>query len=303
MINKFIIYDPISKDFKPLSPQLYTFFINSLCIELTKRNIINIVTDKILKLSHIDYKNTVILIIVNPHFINDYIEIKNEIKYISDNFKYKILYLTEPINFLVEKNINLNLIKFIKPYCLWTYTYENFNKINTKINIYKVFPNFNEAYNLTEINLENIKRKNREKIFFFGNINENRKHVCNQFNNYLMNINDCWTHEQWANILNNNLFYLNIHRRSNCKAFESFRIIPILANGCVIFSESVNKMEEEEFNDYNIIFSEKNKLYDSFLKYINNINYEIILEKCYNFRKNIVINNDLDKFINFHNNI
>ena len=303
MIKKFIIYDPISKDFIPSSPQLYTFFINSLSIELTNRNIDNITIDKITKLSNIDYKNSIILIIINPHFINDYTEIRNEIQYISNNFKYKILYLTEPINFLVEKNVNLNLIKIIKPYCLWTYTYENFNKLNTKLNIYKIFPNYNNSYNFLDINHENIKQKNINKIIFFGNINENRRSVCKQFNEYLINITDSWSKIEWTKILNKHLFYLNIHRRNNCKSFESFRIIPILANGGVIFSERTNLKEEEEYKDYNIIFSEKNKLYDTFLEYIKDINYDVILANTIKFRENMKINSELDKFITFHNKI
>ena len=303
MIKKFIIYDPITKDFKPSSPQLYTFFINSLSIELTHRNIENIVIDKIKNLSDIEFKNNIILILINPHFINDYIEIKNEIKYISDNFKYKILYLTEPINFLVEKNFNLNLIKLIKPYCLWTYTYENFNKLNTKLNIYKIFPNYNNAYNFLDVNYENIKQRLINKIIFFGNINENRKSSCTQFNDYLINITDSWTLIEWTEILNKYLFYINIHRRNNCKSFESFRIIPILANGGVIFSEKTNLKEEEDYKNYNIIFCEKNKLYDTFLEYSKNINYDLILTNTLKFRENMTINIELDKFINFHNKI
>lgn len=288
-INKFIIYNP--------KTELFNFFIESLYIEFKKRNI-NICSYN-QTLIETD-KNDIILIIINPHFIYDYIEIKNEIINISKNYKYKILYLSEPIKFLVEKNVYLELIKMIKPYCLWTYTYENFNKINTYLNIFKIFPNYNDAYNF---NIHNTCNKNTQKIIFFGNINENRQEICNQFNNYLINKTDTWTKIEWTEILNNYLFYLNIHRRNNCKSFESFRIIPILANGGVIFSERTNIKEENEYKNYNIIFVEKQNLYNTFIDYIKNINYDIINQNMHNFRNNMNININIDKYLNFHNTL
>jgi hypothetical protein len=291
----FIIYNPKTK--------LFDFFIESLILELYKRNIntININSENIiLNDKNINYNIDVILIIINPHFIYDYKNIYEEINKISKLFKFKILYLTEPINFIVEKNVYLELIKFIKPYCLWTYTYENFNKINTYLNYFKIFPNYNNVYNFGEINIDNIKNKNINNIIFIGNINENRIDICNKFNNLLINKTNMWSLEQWKDLLNNNLFYLNIHRRNNCASFESFRIIPLLANGCVIFSEKCNNTEEKIYEEYNIIFCKKENLYDTFIKYIKNINYENILEKALLFRKNMSENIDLDKYINFH---
>jgi hypothetical protein len=295
----FIIYNPKTK--------LFDFFIKSLIIELEERhinvidlnlfnsNIINDIND----INNINDKD-VILIIINPHFIYDYKDIYKEINNISKLFKFKILYLTEPINFIVEKKIYIDLINLIKPYCLWTYTNENFNKINTYLNIYKIFPNYNNAYNLTNLNIDNLKKKNINNIIFIGNINNNRTEICNEFNKLLLNKTNMWEFEEWSELLSNNLFYLNIHRRNNCKCFESFRIIPLLANGTVIFSEKCNNNEEKIYENYNIIFCEKDNLYETFLKYKENINYENILEKTLLFRKNMLKNEELDKYINFH---
>jgi hypothetical protein len=297
MTFNFIIYNPKTK--------LFDFFIKSLIVELNNRNINTItIIDNDIPLNLID-KNInnnvdVILIIINPHFIFDYKNIYDDIDNISKLFKYKILYLTEPINFIVEKNVYLELVKFIKPYCLWTYTIENFHKIKTYLNHYKIFPNYNDGYNFTEIDINNIKNKNKNNIIFIGNINENRINVCNQFNELLINKTNSWTLDEWKELLNNNLFYLNIHRRNNCKSFESFRIIPLLANGCIIFSENSNIDEEKIYEGYNIIFCKKDNLYDTFIKYKENINYENIFEKALLFRKNMLENIDLDKYINFH---
>jgi hypothetical protein len=292
---KFVVYNPTT--------HLFDFFINVLFKELENKNIETLLINKIeinFFTNKFDFKNDIILIIVNPHFIFDYSEINDNIQKIRHAFKYKILYLTEPINFIVEKRVYLELVKTIKPYVLWTYTYENFNKIKYAIKTFKIFPSYNEKYNFINIDIDNIKLKNNNKIIFFGNITENRKKICNQFNKFLINYTDTWSQEEWSNILNNNLFYLNIHRRINCKTLESFRIIPILANGGVIFSELCNELEENLFKEYNIIFVSKDKLYETFFDYIQNIDYESIFEKAKLFREKI-IKDQLDDYLDFHN--
>ena len=100
---------------------------------------------------------------------------------------------------------------------------------------------------------------------------------------------------------NNITFSNENYLRNNCKSFESFRIIPILANGGVIFSEHSNIKDEDEYKDYNIIFVEKNNILNAFENYIKNINYDLILEKVLNYRKNMKTNNNIDNFLNFHN--
>ena len=79
------------------------------------------------------------------------------------------------------------------------------------------------------------------------------------------------------------------NKSMNCKSFEAFRIIPILANGGVIFSERCNDEEEQEYKDYNIIFVERKDLYSTFKKYKENINYDDILRKTLLFRNNVCI--------------
>jgi hypothetical protein len=223
-------------------------------------------------------------------------------------FKYKILYLSEPINYIIEKKVYIELINKLKPYCLWTYTNDNLNKLNFNSslkklisNTYKIFPNYNNTYNF--LDLKNIETKNTENIIFLGNINDNRIETCNTFKNKLINMKDVWTKEGWSEILNNNLFYLNIHRRNNCKSFEAFRIIPILANGGFIFSERCNEIDENIYKDYNIIFVEKKDLYNTFIEYIKNINFEEIRIKTIMFRKNMQENIELDKYLYFHEKI
>lgn len=295
---KLIIYNPATN--------LFDFFIESIIYEFNKKNIsiifINVDDNNKFFSDVINYKNDILLIIINPHFIFDNAIINNDIKTFGKKFKYKILYLTEPINFIIEKKIYEDIIKTINPFCLWTYTLENFNKLNIKIPIFKIFP-YNKIYSfISNITIDNLKEKINDKIVFIGNINDNRKDICNLFdkNGCFINFYDKWSKEEWKIILENHLFYLNVHRRIGCKSFESFRIIPILSNGGVIFSEKVNTIEENMFKDYNIIFTDKSELYNTFINYIQNINYEEIYNKTLLFKKNMEKSENIDNFIKYY---
>jgi hypothetical protein len=287
---KLIIYNPAT--------HLFDFFIHSLKYELLNRNIETILYNKDIGF----IEDNPILIIVNPHFIFDYKEIYDKIINISKIFKYKILYLTEPINFIIEKKVYNDLIKLIKPYSLWTYTKENFNKLNTLSRYFKVFPNYNESYNFIDLTYDNLKARSLQNIIFIGNITDSRSWIKSAFSN-LINITNSWSKEEWINITSNHLFYLNVHRRVNCKSFESFRIIPLLANGSVIFSEYCNESEMEEYKNYNIIFCSKEDLYTTYINYIKNIDYDKIFRKALLFRSVMTVNKDLDDYINYHNSI
>ena len=304
---KILIYNP--------KTNLFDFFIKSIIEEFNSMNLsersedkdsssnISIIENINYSIENINYSKDILLIIINPHFIFDYLEIKNDIILLSKKFKYKIFYITEPINFIVEKKVYQDIIRIINPFALWTYTYENFNKLNIKQPIFKIFPN-NNAYHFLNITEEQLKNRNSDKIVFIGNITDNRKDICDSFDHNLINYNNSWSKEQWIDILSSNLFYLNIHRRVGCKSFESFRIVPILANGGFIISERCNEKEELLYKDYNILFVERDQLLNSFIKYKNNISYQDIYNRCILFRNSIDINNsNLHDFINYYNNI
>jgi hypothetical protein len=296
---KFIIYNPATF--------LFDFFLESLSISLKNKNheLLIFNNNTFLYDENINHKKDIIIVIVNPHFIIDYPEIEQCIMSIKNKFKYKILYITEPINFMIEKKIYVDIVNMLKPFVLWTYTNENLNKLNVNNRIFRIFPLYNLAYNFINIDLNNIKNRNTENIVFIGNITDNRKDICNIFGKYLINKTESWTKEQWKDILNNNLFYLNIHRRVGCKSLELFRIVPLLANGGVIFSESVNKDEEKEFEDYNIIFTTRENLINLFNEYKKNIDlyYEQIYFKTLLYRKNMLNNDRLDSFFKYFNQI
>lgn len=295
---KFIIYNP--------KTNLFDFFIDSLIYELNKRNLEAIVIKNIQSYQniHLINKTDILFIIINPHFIINNIDLQNDVKFISNHFKYKIFYISEPINFIVEKKVYQNLINTINPFVIWTYTFENFNKLKLHQPLFNIYPIYNHTYNFIDITLSNISHKNINKIVFIGNITDNRKDICDSFNDLLINYDDSWTKDEWSIILQNNLFYLNIHRRVGCKSFESFRIIPILANGGFIISERCNEKDEELYSNYNIIFVERQDLLSTFLKYNNSCNYQDIYNNAMRFRHDMNNNNiQLNNFFEYFNKI
>jgi len=293
---RFIIYNPV--------PELFTFFEEALFHELSNKNIEAVKYDI---LQAPNPSQDIILIIVNPHYIYEYPEIKNTISLITKTFKYKIFYLTEPINFIIEKRVFTELINTIKPYALWTYTMANFQKLNIYQPIFNIFPHYNETLNLANVNLTNLKSRNSKTIVFFGNINEVRKPICDSFKISLRNETNAWSKSEHSAILNEYLFYLNIHRRDKCQSFETFRIIPILGNGGVIFSESCNEIDQKLYSKYNIIFCKKEELYATFQTFSENLTettYIEIADKAQLFRDDMLHNNgDLNNFLEYHNKL
>ncbi len=293
---KLYIYNPKTK--------LFDFFIDALKYEFEKRyfnsvNIDNKLIEDIKDIKEINNKD-ILFIIINPHFIKDYKEINDEIIELSKRFKYKVFYITEPINYKIEKIVYEGILQMIKPFAIWTYTYENFNKLRLWQPLYNIHPNYN-ILNTSTISTVHLKNKNIKNIIFIGNITDTRKDICNKFGNKLINYNDSWTKDEWNTILTNNLFYLNIHRRIGCKSFEAFRIIPILANGGVVISERCNEKDEMKYSKFNIKFVERELLYSTFLNILCNINYEDIYNKIILFRNTMKECIEIDNFLEYYN--
>jgi hypothetical protein len=294
---RFIIYDP-----KTL---LHNFFINCLKIELD--NILSIHEVIIINTIFIDYekydlKKDILLIFLNPQFLKTDKDILNEFHKIAKLFILKIQYITEPLDYLVDRKVWENSIKIVNPIFLWTYSHGNIGKLATSKKIFKISPKFNEFYNFSECidSVDCVKKKRTDKIIFIGNPDtESRQNIIKEFGDLLIIYDSIWDIESWKNIIGENLFFLNIHRRNNSECLETFRIIPLLSNDCIVLSDIVCDDDIEEYCNYNIFFEKKEKLLSLFLDIQKNINHQDIYEKMIKFRNTETMKKELFEKNNF----
>ncbi len=298
--RKYYIFHPFD--------DLHKIWINSFIYYLKENNIEYENTDKndincsfFLNLKKSDNNlNHIFLYITHPiNMIND-INILSIKDYLNKINIKKILYITEPLTFLIYKKTYSNIIKNFHINELWTYSYGNiiYYKPIYNINFYVKPILFNNIINFIkdfDINNEFIlekRKKNINKIIFLGNINEERKKILNMFGENLIVKNNVWSFDEFKDLFENYTYFLNIHRNKNCICFESFRNIPILSNYGFILCENINEKEENEYKDFNIIFEKKENIYQKWKQIIDENknetyvlqNLKKIKDKCLLFR-------------------
>ena len=197
------------------------------------------------------------------------------------NKKNKKLYITEPLELMIEIKFYDKIIKELKPQKVLTYCEENLKKIKTivpYINFYPINKNYLSFFNLT---IDILKKKDLSKIVFIGKMNEYRNQLKDIFHDDLIIIEDKFKKEEWIEIIKKYQYFVNVHRRPNSKCFESLRLIPLLYNECSIISEHVNMKEEEYFKDSNIYFCELKEMKNKFEE-IKKLSINKIINKNYN---------------------
>lgn len=290
-----IFYDPITK--------LHNLFILSLIYELNNKNHSYEIINKIeIDYNNYDLEHDIIIIFLNPQFFKTHKNIYEEFIKISNNFRYKIYYITEPIDYLIDIKVWETYIKILKPYKLLTYTNENLNKLKVYQSITKLCPKFNNYIDMGDYSIETMKNKNKDKIIFMGTMNTHRENVFKNMENKIVVKNDIWNMDEYQEIIEQNLFFINIHRRNGCKCLEYLRIIPLLANGCIVISELSNQEDMNELKDYNIYFCDKANILETYYNILKNINYnEVFYNEVYNkvnkFREEFIYDNIYDKII------
>ena len=290
-----IFYDPITK--------LHNLFILSLIYELNNNGRQYQIINKIeIDYNNYDLEHDIIIIFLNPQFLKTHKNIYEEFIKISNNFKYKIYYITEPLNYLIDIKVWETYIKILKPYKLLTYTNENLNKLKVYQSITKLCPKFNNYIDIGDYSIKTMKNKNKDKIIFMGTMNTHRENVFKNMENKIIVKNDIWNMDEYQEIIEHNLFFINIHRRNGCKCLEYLRIIPLLANGCIVISELSNEEDMNELKDYNIYFCDKSNILDTYYNILKNINYnEVFYNEVYKkvnkFRNEFIYDNIYDKII------
>ena len=285
-----IFYDPITK--------LHNLFILSLIYELNNNGHRYEIINKVeIDYNNYDLANDIIIIFLNPQFLKTHKNIYNEFIKISNNFRYKIYYITEPLNYLIDIKVWEEYIKILKPFKLLTYTNENLNKLKVYQSITKLCPKFNNYIDMGDYSIETMKNKNKDKIIFMGTMNIHRENVFKNMENKIVVKNDIWNMDEYQEIIENNLFFINIHRRNGCKCLEYLRIIPLLANGCIVISELSNEEDMNELKDYNIYFCDKANILETYYNILKNINYNEIYNKVNKFREEFIYDDIYNKLI------
>jgi hypothetical protein len=243
------------------------------------------------------------LLFLNFYFLFDNPVIQKEFQFLCQQ-KYKILYITEPIQFLIDKQLYQTQIRKLRPNLIFTYSQENCKLFTNQFPMIRFFPIDHHYLNFTNINnVQDLQQKDTNSLLFIGKMNDYRNHILDTttFKN-IKNIEDAWTKDSWTTLVKKHLFFVNLHRIKENKCLELMRIIPILYNGGIVISSVVNQEETKEFKDYNIHFcNQDEEIYDIYLQIKKNLNYKEIYRKMLLFRNKE--NHDIKKLINYLNKI
>jgi len=248
-------------------------------------------------------QDDIYLLFLNFYFLFDNPVIQKEFQFLCRQ-KYKILYITEPIQFLIDKQLYQTQIRKLRPNLIFTYSQENCKLFTNQFPMIRFFPIDHHYLNFTNINnVQDLQQKDTNSLLFIGKMNDYRNHILDTttFKN-IKNIEDAWTKDSWTTLVKKHLFFVNLHRIKENKCLELMRIVPILYNGGIVISSAINQEETKEFKDYNIHFcNQDEEIYDIYLQIKKNLNYKEIYQKMLLFRNKE--NHDIKKLINYLNKI
>jgi len=250
---KYIIYNPF--------PLNHIFFLECLKLFYLEQGH-NV--EEIQKIDSIENNDDIFyFILINHMYIIENKDAREDLVKLIKN-KNKILYITEPLELIIEKQYYKKLVQRLKPQKIYTYCEENKNKIRTFVPIEYFYP-INKEYLTFDTNLKKDKKK--DKIVFIGRMNDYRNKLYDIFGDDLIVFEDKYTKEEWLEIVNEYYYFINVHRRPNSKCFESFRLLPLLQNDVIIISEHVNKYEEDKYKK--IHYCHLNEMKNTFNKLKN----------------------------------
>ena len=274
---KYIIYDPFTENHK--------FLINNLIYNL---NIFNEKLKEIIEVNDDEDNESIYIIFINHMFLIENDKAKKDYHNLLKK-KNKILYITEPLDLIIEKKFYVKIINELRPLKVYTYCEENLTKIKPLCKYINFYPINKTYFKFLEINGPMYKNKDLTKIVFIGKMNDYRNKIKQLFKDDLIIIEDKYKKEEWIEIIKKYQYFINVHRRPNSKCFESMRILPLLYNDCTIISEHVNNKEESYFKEGNIYFCKLEEIKDKFEE-IKSISFSEILRNSRNTEYNKFIN-------------
>ena len=196
----YFIYDPFTEN--------HLFLVNNLKYNLElfnyKVEIIQSINENI---DNINYY----VIIINHMFLIENEKAKIDYKNVL-NKKNKILYITEPLELMIEINLYNKMIKYLKPRKILTYCEENLKKIKTFIPYINFYPINKKYLTFINVNLELLKKKDLTKIVFIGKMNEYRNQLKDIFKEDLVIIEDKFSKEEWIEIIKKYQYINSLHR-------------------------------------------------------------------------------------------
>ena len=273
----YLVYDPFTKNHK--------FLINNLKHNL---KVFNQKLDEIHEINECEDKENTYIILINHMFLIENNKAKKDYYNLLKK-KNKILYITEPLELLIEIKFYIKIIKELKPLKVYTYCEENLIKIKPLCKYINFYPINKTYFKFLDINGPMYNEKDLTKIVFIGKMNNYRNKIKELFKDDLIIIEDKYNKEEWIEIIKKYQYFINVHRRPNSKCFESMRILPLLYNDCTIISEHVNKKEESYFKESNIYFCKLEEMKDKFEE-IKSISFNEIVRNSRNTEYNKYIN-------------
>ena len=273
----YLVYDPFTKNHK--------FLINNLKNNL---KVFNQKLDEIHEINECEDKENTYIILINHMFLIENNKAKKDYYNLLKK-KNKILYITEPLELLIEIKFYIKIINELKPLKVYTYCEENLIKIKPLCKYINFYPINKTYFKFLDMNGPMYNDKDLTKIVFIGKMNNYRNKIKELFKDDLIIIEDKYNKEEWIEIIKKYQYFINVHRRPNSKCFESMRILPLLYNDCTIISEHVNKKEESYFKEGNIYFCKLEEMKDKFEE-IKSISFGDIVRKSRNTEYNKFIN-------------
>lgn len=248
----YFIYNPFTEN--------HLFLVNNLKLNL---DLFNYSFTEIDQINNEENDNNIYVIIINHMFLIENEKAKNDYQNLLKK-KKKFLYITEPIELMIEVKFYNKIIKELRPMKILTYCEENLKKINPLCPYINFYPINKTYFRFVDLMVPKLKEKDLTKIIFIGKMNNYRDKIKDIFKDDLIIIEDKYKKEDWIKIIQKYQYFLNIHRRPNSKCFETMRILPLLYNDCTIISEHVNKKEEEYFEKGNIYFCNLEEMKNKF---------------------------------------
>ena len=125
---EFLIYDPFTEN--------HTFLINNFKENMT---IFNNVTKRIIDIDNNEKDKRTYIIFINHMFLIENKKAQEDYQKLIKK-KNKILYITEPIELIIEINFYKKIINELKPRKVFTYCEENLLKLNLLCKYQKIYP-------------------------------------------------------------------------------------------------------------------------------------------------------------------